>query len=137
MNNNAPFELKADTDAAFAPYLLRPIRDKESGLGAELIALLMERNIDGETGELALTCAIAMWGAQKKLTGDPFAIGRLANNAQSLVDQGRFSLKVGEDFVRMVQGEIESGRRTLDQATPGELDAIAPVASGKLISIPK
>ena len=134
---NRPFELSADTDAAFAPYLLRPIRDKESGLGAELIALLMERNIDGETGELALTCAIAMWATQKRLIGDPSAIPRLANNAQGLADQGRFNLRVGEDFVRFVQGEIESGRRMLDQATPGELEAIAPVASGKLISIPK
>lgn len=126
------FEMTPDVAGELNAYLLRPLGDKEAGLGAEIIALLMGKGIDAEAGELAILCAVCIWAEQRRLSDDPRAIQRMADNALNLHSQGRFRLKAGQDFVRMVQTEIEAGRRTLDVAVPQELEPPAP-ANGKVI----
>jgi len=98
---------------AVMPYLLRQPTDKEARLGAGIIddisRLGGEGLTDGEA-EVGIMCALAMYAEHRKECGDPHALERIRDGALRLFHSGRFRLKVGEDFARMVQAEVESGR---------------------------
>lgn len=95
------------------PYLLRQPTDKEASLGAGIIndisRLGGEGLTDGEA-EVGIMCALAMYAEHRKEMGDSTALERIRDGAARLFQSGRFRMKVGEDFARMVQTEVESGR---------------------------
>lgn len=95
------------------PYLIRPVTDTEAALGAGIIAELSRLGGEGltdATAEVGIMCALAMYAEHRRELDDPQALQRIADGARRLYDSRRFALRVGEDFARMVQGEIDAGR---------------------------
>ena len=95
------------------PYLARPVTDAEARLGAGLIdhlTALAGEGLTDQQGEVAMACMLAMYATHRRECGDSAALDRILGNAREIDRQGRFALRVGEDFQRMVAGEIAAGR---------------------------
>lgn len=93
------------------PYLLRPVTDQEASLGLQIIDSLMRLDtLTDDQGEAALAVAVAAYATHRQALGDRAAVARIANAAHELVARRYFTLKLGEDFRRMVVTEVENGR---------------------------
>ena len=95
------------------PYLARPVTDAEARLGAGLIdhlTALAGEGLTDQQGEVAMACMLAMYALHRRHLGDVDALSQLYAVAREVDRQGRFALRVGEDFQRMVAGEIAAGR---------------------------
>jgi hypothetical protein len=95
------------------PYLARPVTDAEARLGAGLIDHLTQLGGEGlvdSTAEIGIAVMLAMYATHRRECGDLAALDRIVGNAREILRQGRFELRVGEDFAQMVAGEIAAGR---------------------------
>lgn len=99
------------------PYLMRPLTDQEARLGLGMIDHLQRLGGEGLTdqqAEVAMMCMLAIYAQHRMALGDMQAPRRIYEGAAEIVRSGRFAMRRGDDFARMVKGEIESGRLTLN-----------------------